>query len=418
MALNSGIEIAESKNVELVAYHPTEKRPPFKFGMQVHEGRWYLYCTHLWHCGWTIFDVTDPYQPQFLKWIDGPPNTWTIQIQVAEGKIITGLEKIAGGHDARALAWGHDPSKGWEEGIMIWDVANPVEPRFLGQYRTGGVGTHRNFYDGGRYVHLSANLPGFKGHCYVIVDIADPSKPKEVSRWWWPGQNVAAGEGGATSASLHGPPYVVGDRAWLSYGREGGVLLDISDISKPRLVSRFAIGDFGSVLGVHTYLPIPERNLAVCSTEAIFEEGRDSANFITLLDVADEAKPRALSFFPVPAPSEGAPYKSYYTRGGKFGPHNVHMPHHHPCYAKLGNLLHVAYFNAGLRIYDIRDPHYPVEVGCFVPVDPPERLGSPELPKKLVTQYEEVVVDARGFIYVSDKNYGLTILRYTGPDLD
>ena len=28
---------------------------------------------------------------------------------------------------------------------------------------------------------------------------------------------------------------------------------------------------------------------------------------------------------------------------------------------------------------------------------------------------EEVVVDARGFIYISDKNYGLTILRYTGP---
>ena len=30
----------------------------------------------------------------------------------------------------------------------------------------------------------------------------------------------------------------------------------------------------------------------------------------------------------------------------------------------------------------------------------------------------EVVVDARGFIYISDKNYGLTILRYVGPNLD
>jgi hypothetical protein len=414
----SGIEIAESRNVELVAYHAAEKRPPFKFAMQQAGGRWYLYCSHLWHCGWSIFDVTDPYRPELLNWIAGPSNTWTIQIQVAEGKMITGLEKIAGGHDARAPAWGHDPASGWEEGMLVWDVSSPAEPRRLGQFRTGGVGTHRNFYAGGRYVHLAANMAGFKGHIYVAVDISDPSDPRAVSRWWCKGQHLAAGETEPTLASLHGPPYVVGGRAWLSYGREGAVLLDISDVASPRLVSRFAIGDFGSVLGVHTYLPIPERNLAVVSTEAILEDGRDSANLVALLDVSDEAKPRAVSILPVPAPDAGAPYRSYYAKGGKFGPHNVHMPHEHPCYAKLANLLHVTYFNAGLRLYDIRDPCYPREVGYFVPADPPERLGQPAVPTRLVTQYEEVLVDARGFIYVSDKNYGLTILRYTGPQLD
>jgi len=414
----SSIEVAESSNVELVAYHPAEKRPPFKFGMQQAGGRWYLYCSHLWHCGWSIFDVTDPYHPEFLKWIEGPPNTWTIQIQVAEGKMITGLEKIAGGHDTRALAWGHDPAKAWDEGLLVWDVRSPAEPKLLGHFKTGGVGTHRNFYAGGRYVHLAANMAGCKGHIYAAVDISDPSQPREVSRWWCKGQNIAGGETEPTLASLHGPPYVVGERAWLSYGREGAVLLDIADIQAPKLVSRFSIGDFGSVLGVHTYLPIPERNLAVVSTEAIFEEGRDSANLVALLDVSDEAKPRAVSILPVPAPSERAPYSSYYTKGGKFGPHNVHMPHLHPCYAKVGNLLHLTYFNAGLRLYDIRDPCYPREVGYFVPADPPQRLGQPSVPTRLVTQYEEVLVDTRGFIYVSDKNYGLTILRYTGAQLD
>jgi hypothetical protein len=96
----------------------------------------------------------------------------------------------------------------------------------------------------------------------------------------------------------------------------------------------------------------------------------------------------------------------------------MHMPHQHPCHARIGNLLHVTYFNAGLRIYDIRDPCYPREVGYFVPADPPERLGQPAVPTRLVTQCEEVLVDSRGFIYLSDKNYGLTILRYTGPNLD
>lgn len=414
----SGIEISESWNVELVAYHEAGGRPPFKFAMQQVGGQWYLYCSNLWHRGWSIFDVTDPRRPEFLKWLEGPSNTWTIQVQLAEGKLITALEKIAGGHDARAQAWGHDPSRPWEEGILIWDVRNPAAPELLGRFKTGGVGTHRNFYAGGRYVHLAANMAGCKGHIYVVVDISDPSRPREVSRWWCAGQNVAAGETQTTAASLHGPPYVVGDRAWLPYGREGAVLLDIADATAPRFVSRFSIGDFGSVLGVHTYLPLPERKLAVVSTEAILEEGRDSANLVALLDVADETKPRAISILPVPAPSAKAPYASYYARGGKFGPHNLHMPHRHPCYAKVRNLLHLTYFNAGLRLYDIRDPCYPREAGYFVPADPKQRLGQPSVPTRLVTQYEEVLVDSRGFIYVSDKNLGLTILRYTGPNLD
>lgn len=415
------IGIHESKNVELVAYHPADGKPPFKFAMQQSGSRWYLYCAHLWHFGWSVFDVTDPYHPEMLNWIDGPANTWTIQVQAADGKLITGLEKIAGSHEARAKDWGYDASQPWDEGILVWDLSKPVEPRLLGRFRTGGVGTHRNFYAGGPYVHLAANMASCKGHIYVVVDISEPARPREVSRWWWPGQNIELGESQPTHAALHGPAYVTGapgsERAWLPYGREGAVLLDVSDITAPRFVSRFSIGDFGSVLGVHSYLPLPERKLALMSTEAIFEEGRDSANFIVFLDMADETKPRALSFFPVPEPSAESPYRSYYEKGGKFGPHNMHMPHHQPCYAKLEGLLPVTYFNAGLRLYDIRDPLYPKEVGYFVPADPPERLGSPAIPSKLVTQYEEVLMDSRGFMYVSDKNYGLTILRYTGQPL-
>jgi len=41
---------------------------------------------------------------------------------------------------------------------------------------------------------------------------------------------------------LHGPPYVLGDRAYLSYGAGGLVILDISDIERPTLVSRLEIG--------------------------------------------------------------------------------------------------------------------------------------------------------------------------------
>ena len=70
------------------------------------------------------------------------------------------------------------------EGFYIWDLADPENPQRLGHYKTGGKGTHRNYYAGGNYVHTTALPDGYDGHIYQIVDIADPANPKEVSRWW------------------------------------------------------------------------------------------------------------------------------------------------------------------------------------------------------------------------------------------
>lgn len=72
----------------------------------------------------------------------------------------------------------------------------------------------------------------------------------------------------------------------------------------------------------------------------------------------------------------------------------------------------MAYFKAGLHVFDIADPHVPVETGWFVPEDPTERRGT--LPSTLVTQFEDVFVDARGYIYCTDKNHGLFVLRTVG----
>jgi len=64
---------------------------------------------HLWDRGWSIMDVTNPRDPQVVKFIPGPANTWTIQMDVAEGKMITALERIAPG-------WGGDLAKPFDEG--------------------------------------------------------------------------------------------------------------------------------------------------------------------------------------------------------------------------------------------------------------------------------------------------------------
>jgi hypothetical protein len=80
---------------------------------------------------------------------------------------------------------------------------------------------------------------------------------------------------------------------------------------------------------------------------------------------------------------------------------------------KQADLIYLTYFNAGLRIFDIKDPRLPEEVGWFIPPTPTKRYGP--LPyDKLVSQTEDVLVDTRGNIYITDKNWGLFILRYTG----
>src|SRR5919108_1966122 len=107
-----------SYRVRVVGYHDLDARPGFKLAMQEVGGRFYLYLGHLWHRGWSIVDVTEPRAPKLLRFIDGPSNTWTIQVQVADGTMITALERIAPN-------WGGDPQGSFENGVLIWDVRDP-----------------------------------------------------------------------------------------------------------------------------------------------------------------------------------------------------------------------------------------------------------------------------------------------------
>jgi hypothetical protein len=58
-----------------------------------------------------------------------------------------------------------------------------------------------------------------------------------------------------------------------------------------------------------------------------------------------------------------------------------------PDVEKPGNLIYLTYFNAGLRVYDIKDPIQPVESGWFIPPDPTANSGP--LPKDVVAQTED-----------------------------
>jgi len=388
-----------SRNIEPVGYHDLNGRPAFKLAMQEVNNRGYLYVAHLWHRGWSVLDVTDPAAPEFRTFVPGPENSWTIQIQVAEGKMITALERIAPG-------WGGTDGQPFAEGFFIFDVSEPTQPRRIGHFQTGSTGTHRNYYDGGNLVHAAAGAPGLTGKIYRIVDIADPANPREVGRFSLPEQTAPTP---GLKFSSHGPAHIEGNRAFLSYGDGGGIILDVSEMAQPRMISQLAFRGITATQGIHTFLPLPRRKIALINDEAIRENGDENLNLAGIADISDEKQPRMISLFPLPEPPPESGLKNFYEKGGRFGPHNHHHPNHQTCLEDRDDIAYLTYFNAGLRVYDIRDARQPKEIAYFVPGDPKVRVGTK--PSKLVAQSEDVIVDRRGFIYLSDKNHGIHILR-------
>ena len=405
--------------IEHVGYDDLDGHSCFKLALHDTGERIYLYVAALWEPGLSIVEVTDPARARYVRWVPGPPGTWTLQVQVADGLMVTNMERIPAG-------WG-EPSPDFQEGFVVWSLDDPEDPKELGRWHSGGLGTHRNFFAGGRFVHTAAWPAGFDGHIYVIVDIEDPTDPRAVGRWWWPGQHVEGGEtysiadvakltsGKPTPrivpCSLHAGPYVEGDRAYAAWMRAGFVLLDIADPTQPELVSALPVyPPLGSSIAMHTAVPLRDRNLVVINSEALHERCQEPVSFAGIVDVSEERDPVLISLFPTPVLPDGYPASSFCKKGGRFGPHNQHQPQGQDSLEPIGDYVYLTYFNAGLQVYDISDPRAPQIAGYYIPDDPQRRRGP--LPSELVAQVEDVIVDRRGYAYITEKNSGVTILRF------
>ena len=401
-----------ANNVELLGYTIMNEHPAFKITMTHVGDRWYIIGGHYNIPGWSVVDVTDPRNPHVVKFIPGPPNTSTNQVDSADGILVAALGRPNAREDA-----GMSADKPYAAGVMLIDIKDPLNPKELGRWLTDkpkGRGTHRNMYQGGRYVHLAADMEGYDGDIYVILDISNPAKPVEAGRWWVPGQHVAGGEKPQRdpNVNLHNPDFVDGNLAYLSYGDAGMVILDTSDVSKPKLVSstRFT---HGHRFDVHTVTNYAAKKLVIVNSEAVTYNCKGPLDHVTIVDVSNPAKPVPLSRYPVPVPAANLPYTSFCDKGGRFGPHNQNQLQYNPNVEKQGNLSYVTWFNGGLRVYDISDVRSPREVGYFM-------AGPPE--KQYLKAYgpyvrmEDVLVDTRGYMYVTGgAQQGLYVLRYTGP---
>ena len=419
----------ETKNFDFVGYHDLNGNSTFKMALHQVGEKWYLYCAHFSAKGWSIIDVTNPAQPRFVKFLKNPEkNTNNGQIQIADNLMITALERpltdLLDIVPWQGYAWlvrqtllGKLPYKPWAytpNGVLIWDVADPENPKLLSKWSNESLGTHRNFYDGGDYLYLTANRQNFEGNFLIILDISNPKSPKEIGEYYLPGQSpLSSVKPTEHGYYLHGPSHVKGDTAYLPYGIEGCRILDITDKSNPKEIGKWEEPDsLGSPQGTHTFLPLTNRPYAIINSEAHGERciGDKGKMYTAIMDLQDITQPSIVSFFPEPIPSSNLPYASFCEKGGRVGPHNQHHHNNNPIHFHSDTLVYLTSFNAGLRLYDISDVQQVKELGYFIPPNPTKR--DMVLPSELVLQTEDVIVDKRGYAYISQKNDGIYIVKY------
>ena len=404
---------ATAQNVRYLGHTDQGSRPD---GVQVIVHKGYAYVGHMFADGFSVVDVRDPRQPKTVAFVAAPKNTRSHHLQIhgdvllaVNGPNIWAMSQYASQVDyySRSLADSIQTDQPFAAGIRAFDISTPDRPREIGFLDTGGLGAHRIWWVGGRYAYVSVHFAGFIDHILAIIDVSDPAKMKLAGQWWLPGMNRGAGETPPASfgkrAALHHLISAgnIGYAAW----RDGGYTIhDLSDPAKPKLLAhRNHAPPFGG--GAHTPVPLPGKRLLVLADEATTVNCANGLAYTWVIDVRESTNPVPIATLPTPNEED------FCKKGAKFGPHNLHE--NRPGSFVSEDLIFATYHNAGLRIYDLRDPFAPKQVGYFVP-PPPERIVDQRPNPVKVIQSCDVFVDGNGVMYLTDTNAGLYVLQYEG----
>jgi len=406
-------------NMRIIGYSDQGGRSD---GQQIMVRNGYAYIGHVCSKGFSIVDVRDPREPKTVGYVANPPNTWSLHLQVHDNLLLQvhardmfSMPEMAdernyykGKAEFHALTKAPD-KRDWSSGIAVYDISQPTEPRRIGFLPIEGRGVHRIWYVGGRWAYASALFDGFTDYILITIDMADPTAPKIAGRFWLPGMNVAAGEkpNWPLPTGRYGLHHatVEGDTAYCSWRDACLVVVDVADRSDPKLITHQRwFPPIGG--GTHNALPLPDRDLLVVLDEAVLDQCADGYKPIWLFDNKVKSAPVCLSTFPMPAD------RDYIAVGGHFGPHNVHE--NRPGSFQSSDIIFATYQNAGVRVYDIRNPYQPKEVGACVP-PAPKKLMDPRPNRPVVLHSADVFVDRNGIAYCTDwSGAGLYIMEYDG----
>ena len=389
-------------NMKLIAQHTLNGHGGMGEGMamqRARDGRRVLWLAHeSAPKNFTAVDVTDPRAPRVI-----------VQTDLPHAQMRSNSLEVSG--DLMAVAYqvtrfGLKPA-----GFELFDISEPERPRSVSSFDASGPhsrGCHALWFVDGSTVHMACADPELKplnpndDQIYRIVDVSNPSKPTALGRWHLPG--TMAGDDAPPPERL-APQFDAGfrahntnvyperpDRCYLGYLDGGMMVLDISDRSRPKMLSRWSNSPPYNGF-THTVLPLFSRGLLVVTDEAIQDNGADWPKLVWLLDARDERNLVSIGTLPVTG------VKPLLHGGGRCGAHNVHENPPGAGAWRSDDIVLGTFFNAGVRAYDVRDPHEPREVAYFVPPTPQGSAAG-------AVQINDVFVDDRGIVFAVDRHAG------------
>lgn len=375
MKTNGNSKFGVSKKIKLVG------RTDLPGGGSVVVENGYAYVGHIDPpLGTSIIDARDPKHPKVIAQLEVPGGIHSHKVRVSGDVMLVNYERFK-------------TKKEPQGGLKVFDISNKAKPRERAFFKAAAKGVHRFTFDG-RYAYFSPVMEGYVGNIVMTLDLKDPARPEEVGRWWMEGQWIGGGEKPTWEGTDHRCHHPIrrGDRLYVSYWHGGFVILDISDMSKPKMVSHL---DWSPPYPcpTHTTLPMANkimgRDIMIVTDEEVGEKLFPTPfAFLWVVDITEETRPIPISTFMVPHDGDSFP-------GNRFGAHQ-------PAEQIYDNILYVTWFAGGLRALDFSNPYQPKEVGTYIPL--------PGKGQKTV-QSNDVFRRDDGMLFLIDRLDGLEILE-------
>jgi hypothetical protein len=432
------------------SYEPTVIQQGSRFILYVghHQGNYLNPLTgNVEPDGTSIVDVTNPRHPTQLFHIPGVPGGKqdNSMVRVCPGPYVSsdgphGLPNAIPGHFYMLRVFG-------SQAHQIYDTTDPSNPVLLTTIISGLDATHKNWWEcdtGIAYLVADKKSEGWHVNQHIkIYNLSNPVSAVYIKDFGLPGQNPNTSVSPAPPG-VHGPISVPEkNRVYIPYGVGSDGVVQIVDRNKllndpdanPRsptdaelLDPQVGRIDMSPDQGGHTTFPvfgIPQpwynnftsgnsRDVLVVTSEATANFCQESPHFGFLLDITTDSKPWPLSTLRVQDNSGNPPFC---TRGPRFGTHATNENFYPPYY---GRLTFISYFDAGVRVWDIRDPVNPVEIAHYIPpVNANTQPSCATINGKTVCKTNvmtnNVELDTRKLVYIVDRvGGGADILKLTG----
>ena len=388
------------------------------------HGHWYM-LRHDGSIDQEVWDVTNPQKPSEI----GPPILTGLNFTHHDWwECDTGIAYLIAGSKA----------DGWYSGqhVYIYDLSDPTNPVFIRQF--GLVGQQPT---ASKTAQSCYNDPtGVNGPCYEgVTNPAGPNTPEMVHQVYSAGTaiNRVYLPYGVSSTGV----FQIVDRNKLLNGCNKSVNPAASDncATSPTqadlLYPQISYTTTNPNQGGHTSIPIfgvpipqaqqnfldgtPQKYdlLAVTSEDTTNDCLGQPWKNAQLLDITND-----LAIWPISSMTVGQFPGDFCAKGARFGTHELNREIYAPYYGKI---MVVAMFNAGLQVFDIRDPYNPRRVAYFIQA--PNRntqascgtyQGNTNYCRKAIFS-DLGEVDDRGYIYNLDRaGSGMTVLKLTGDALE